>query len=139
MTRATKKPLVHSRDTRHKWPVIDRTKEPFTHFRAFAAIAGMSPCLGVPPVDCLFFGSSIVDGGKEPPRSKPQPQPRRRHFSLEDYHEGLFEESSNDSYSAMMDLKPIKSFINGELKSFSCFDIFVIVRVTCFRYVICRR
>ena len=92
----------------------------------------MSPSLGVPPLECLFYSSTpsskVAEGGISTSFA-----PRRRHFSLEDYHDGLFEESSSssasndsafqqlqqpqqqqDSTTMMMDLKPIKSFMNGE-------------------------
>ena len=85
-------------------------------FSPFASLAGMSPSLGVPPLDCLFWPKAVSGS---PILGHPH-QERKRHFSLEDYASVFDEEEdsrsnlSNVANGELNDLKAIKSFINGE-------------------------
>lgn len=89
------------------------------HCRAFAAIAGMSPCMGVPPVDYFFYGSPASSSDLDLNDSRRR---RRRHFSLEETCDELLDTDSSSSNDSALsnkgldscDLNPIKSFINGE-------------------------
>ena len=85
----------------------------------------MSPCMGVPPVDYLYYSNNVgSDSGFT------EQKRRRRHFSLEETCDDVLlddSSSSNDSAVASKafpnpgcntDLNPIKSFINGKFGRF---------------------
>lgn len=115
------------------------------HFlcRAFSAITGMSPSLGVPPVDAFFWMEAPTHPSTSTPIGSEGGSPtggpsriRKRHFSLEEYQDmddssnsndsGIFSRSSNmileenpRALGSLSDLNVFKSFMNGTLMSLS--------------------